>query len=222
MNKNKECNISMNADIFLDDYLWQATRYCVGRRSYVSTMGYDYAKLIHKNLNEFNSERLEFYARDILENVADSIKYYDNIHIDNAYNNSIKTDPITLILKYIKENNISSNDIDKWKFDVDCTYNTVKGTLYNGEKQVSLLFNQHEIVHLISWVDLANSLINIYKVDLTNGDTYYVVKSINYVYSNSNNLEFVYRNIENMNSSTYINPVYIKEITYIGNVGNIK
>lgn len=40
----------------LNDLLWQATRYCIGRRSYVSGLAQDYARIIRRNRDKFSEK----------------------------------------------------------------------------------------------------------------------------------------------------------------------
>lgn len=49
-------HLTLSPGTVLNDLLWQATRYCIGRRSYVSGLAQDYARIIRRNRDKFSEK----------------------------------------------------------------------------------------------------------------------------------------------------------------------
>lgn len=157
-------SITLNADTLLDEMMWQATRYCIGRHSYVSSYAEDYWQIIRKNFGKFNYNRLKFFARDIRAEISNTIGYYSNIKIKNADNDRIIYDAYTLLVEYFKRySNISSIQ----DFIVDC----VSGKVTHDGPYLGLRsFNPSEWENdLIPWIRLANCIDRQYEITCEKG-----------------------------------------------------
>lgn len=147
--------IALSPGTLLDELLWQATRYCIGRRSYVSTYAQDYARIIRRNRDLFNQDRLRFYARDIRAEISNHISHYGNVQVENAYNDCIKYDAYTLLYKHLK--NFPEAPYDK-KYTVDCVSGEITEKAYKPDGY-PIYFNPKEWESdLRPWVLLANSI----------------------------------------------------------------
>ena len=153
--------IILSPDTLLNDLLWQATRYCIGRRSYVSGLAQDYARIIRHNRDKFTPDRLQFYARDIRAEISRCVGYHGNVQVENAYNDIIRHDAYTLLYKHLKD--LPEAPYDK-KYTVDCVSGEITEKAYkpNG---YPIYFNPKEWeCDLRQWVLLANSIDRRYKI----------------------------------------------------------
>lgn len=152
MNSNNV--IKIGADILLNDMMFSATRYCIGRHSYVSTYAEDYWHIIHSNFDKFTYDRLKFFAKDIRANIANIMGSYYNIEIKNGYNDRIVYDPYTLLVEYLNNHPETSIDV---QFTIDC----IAGKVEAGTTQyqnVSTFFPKSWEIDLIPWIRLANCI----------------------------------------------------------------
>lgn len=159
--------IKISADTLLDQLLWCATRYCIGRSSYVTTYAEDFWQIICHNRAKFNPERLKFFARDIRAYVSDAVGGYSNMRVENAYNDRIVYDAYSLIAKHL--DGVTEAPSDK-KYTVDCISGEVTEKPYtpNG---YPMYFNPVDHGYeLLPWVRLANCIDRQYEVICENGD----------------------------------------------------
>ncbi len=152
-------SITLNADTLLDELMWQATRYCIGRHSYVSSYAEDYWQIIRKNFDKFNYNRLKFFARDIRSEVSTVVGYHSNIQILNAYNDRIVYDAYTLLAKHLS--GVQEIPYNK-TYIVDC----VSGKITEIEEPAGFnRFKPSESEHdLLPWIRLANCIDRQYEV----------------------------------------------------------
>lgn len=161
-------SITLSADTLFNELMWQATRYCIGRRSYVSSYAEDYWRIIQKNWDKFYYDRLKFFARDIRAEVSSVVHGYSNVFVDNAYNDCIVYDAYTLIARYFATH---SEVPENTRFIVNCI---------SGEVATNEIINYNEIVNhpqfmafrpsewehdLLPWIRLANCIDRQYEVD---------------------------------------------------------
>ena len=95
--------ILISADTLLDEIMFCATRYCIGRHSYVSSYARDYWSIIKHNREEFNENRLQFLAQDVMAEISNNMNWWKNVHTEEAYNSTIKYDSYYLLSKYLYE-----------------------------------------------------------------------------------------------------------------------
>ncbi len=150
-------SITLSADTLLDKLMWQATRYCIGRHSYVSSYAEDYWRIIRKNWDKFNYDRLKFFARDIRAEVSDVVNYHSNIKVVNAYNDRIVYDAYTLLMRlpWIPEDRVTIVDCISGDIVLEDTDN------FKGSKFIPSEW-EHD---LLPWIRLANCIDRQYEVD---------------------------------------------------------
>lgn len=110
--------IKLSGDTLLNEIMWPAARYCIGRHTYVSSYAETYWRIIRNNRKAFSEERLQFFARDIKSNIANVMQFWKNINIEGAGNDRIKFDPYFLLTRYLYEN--PDIDFAATDFDIDC------------------------------------------------------------------------------------------------------
>ncbi len=149
-----------------DNFLWCATRYCIGRHSYVSSYAQDFWQIIQTNSKQLNKNRLQFFARDIRTEISNQIHFYDNVNIKNAYNDCIKYDALTLLAAYAR----THPDVKEHEtyYDVDCISGKVLAFPWNEQdkRPHAIAFqvcNEHDLPY---WVLLANCIDRQYEVKL--------------------------------------------------------
>lgn len=154
-------SISIGADMLLDQLIWCATRYCIGRSSYVTTYAEDYWRVIHRNRNKFNPDRLKFFARDIRAYVSDVVGGYSNVRVENAYNDRIVYDAYTLLTKHLGA--VAEVPRDK-RYVVDCLSGEVAEEPYMVSNH-GIYFNPtNHAYDLLPWVRFANCIDHQYEV----------------------------------------------------------
>jgi hypothetical protein len=109
--------VTLNADTLLE-LIWNATRYCIGRHSYVSTYANDYWHLIRLNRDKMNENRLRFFARDIRSQISTCMQFGKGIYVKGNSNDRICYDAHSLICQWL----MAHPDVDytKGEFFVDC------------------------------------------------------------------------------------------------------
>lgn len=154
--------ITLNADTLLDELMWQATRYCIGRHSYVSSYAEDYWRIIRKNWDKFNYDRLKFFARDIRAEVSDVVHLYSNVQVTGSYNDCIVYDAYTLIARYVANHSEVPKDT---LFLVDCISGEVETDKFVNSDFNFKAFSLSEWEHdLLPWIRLANCIDRQYEV----------------------------------------------------------
>ena len=149
-----------------DNLLWCATRYCIGRHSYVSGYAQDFWHIIQSNRGLLKEDRLKFFACDIRAEVSNRINYYGNISVQHSYNDCIKYDALTLLASYAREH--PEQKEHETFYEVDCLtgeVNTSPWTLEN-QRSYSLPFQVCNEIDLPYWVLLANCIDRQYEVTL--------------------------------------------------------
>lgn len=153
-------SITLNADTLLDKLMWPATRYCIGRHSYVSSYAEDYWQIIRKNWDKFNYDRLKFFARDIRAEVSHDIGFFSNIMVNNAYNDRIVYDAYTLLAKlWPRYNDVPA---DKTVI-VDCISGEI--TEVREGAGFNIFVPSDYAVDYLPWIRLANCIDRQYEVD---------------------------------------------------------
>lgn len=153
--KTSKRTIAVPVDQLLNDIIWPAVRYCIGRSSYVSTYAQDYWQLISKNFNKFDRKRLEFFARDIRAEVSDRVKFRRNVQVENAYNSKIVKDAYSLLIEYLQQH----PDVlhEKTFFEIDCVECSVSEKPWEVPDEYK--FSRFEYsIDLPAWITLANCL----------------------------------------------------------------
>lgn len=157
--------IKMRADsILLDELIWPATRYCIGRHSYVSSYAETYWSIIKEGWDSFNQSRLQFYARDIKTEISNHMNWWDNVKTINAYNDIIKYDSYFLLSKYFSEHPdcvFADND-----FEIDCVSGEITVTKRETPVKDSLVrMPEWDLPH---WSKLASAISDRYEVETNN------------------------------------------------------
>jgi hypothetical protein len=123
--------VEIDSETLLDTILFSAIRYCIGRHSYVVGDAIDFARIIDENREKFNKERLKFLARDIRERTSDYMRtWFDNVHVENAYNDRIVVSAHRLIAEFMEG---AAIDFREYEFDTDCTEGRI--TVRKAEKK---------------------------------------------------------------------------------------
>jgi hypothetical protein len=127
--------VEIDSETLLDTILFSAIRYCIGRHSYVVGDAIDFARIIDENRDKFNKERLKFLARDIREQTSNCLeRYFDNVHVEGAYNDRIVVSAHRLIAEFMEG---AAIDFREYAFDTDCTEGRI--TVRKAEKRSGLL-----------------------------------------------------------------------------------
>lgn len=157
--------INMSTTDF-DNLLWCATRYCIGRHSYVSCYAQDFWHIIQRNIEHLEKDRLEFFACDIRAEVSDRINRYSNVAIEFAHNNCIQFDALTLLASYAREHP-KYNESETF-YEVNCLTGTVEASswIFESQRSYSIPFQLSNEMDLTYWVLLANCIDNQYEVRL--------------------------------------------------------
>lgn len=150
-----------------DNLLWCATRYCIGRHSYVSSYAQDFWRIIRGHQECLSKDRLEFFARDIRAEVSNCIHCYGNISIKHAYNDCIKYDALTLLAAHTKQYRLEHKSHETF-YEVDCLTGKVCAYPWNEKerKPYSTTFQVCNEYDLPYWVLLANCIDRQYEVNL--------------------------------------------------------
>ncbi len=150
-----------------DNLLWCATRYCIGRHSYVSSYAQDFWHIIQANREHLSQDRLEFFARDIRAEVSNRIDVYGNVSIKHAYNDCIKYDALSLLAEHIKQHRWDQRTHETF-YEVDCLTGDVSAFPWDENKRQSYnvpfhVCNEHDLPY---WVLLANCIDRQYEVKM--------------------------------------------------------
>lgn len=161
-------DVKLSSSIF-DDLLWCATRYCIGRQSYVSSYAQEFWNVIKNNKKALSIERLKFFARDIRTNISEIVGMYSNVKVENAYNDKIVGDAYSLLASYIYTFNEKYFNPEDWIFTVDCVRCTVhaeRNPKFLKDKADAFLFTLGKQRNLAYWAMLANCIDNQYELTL--------------------------------------------------------
>lgn len=167
--KRKNETISIDQDYLLNEMIWPATRYCIGRHSYVSGYARDYLSTILKNWDKFNENRVLFYARDIMTEISNSMNWWDNVKTENSYNDIIKYDSHFLLCRYLAEH--PEVKFESNKFTIDCLTGEVTSKPW--EKSTDRTYYTHSFPDhdLSQWSKLANALYNSFTIKYKNPES---------------------------------------------------
>lgn len=139
--------------LFEEMLMWTSYRYCIGRKSYVSSMAGDIASHYYGRLSD---ERLEFTANDIRQEIFDRLRFLPfGFNIHRTYN-SDKFNPIDVLFNFIEIEKIDS--IDKFAEYCDVEYDSHAGE-YRFEKKIPTIksyFSESDISDLLEWETLAS------------------------------------------------------------------
>lgn len=157
--------IKISADLLLDELMWCATRYCIGRKTYVTSYAKDYWDYINHNRDKFNAERLKFFARDIRANISGIVGFCSNVRIENAYNDSIVYDAYTLLTKHMQ--GVKEPPVNV-RYIVDCISGHVSTEAYKPNGYTTYFNPQSCECDLLPWVRLANCIDRQFEVTCEN------------------------------------------------------
>lgn len=161
----KDYLIKIGADTLLNELTWCATRYCIGRKTYVTSYAKDYCDIIRANRDKFNPERLKFFARDIRANVSDVVGWYSDVRVENAYNDRIVYDAYTLLTKHLQGVTEPSCNV---RYIVDCISGEVTTEAYEPKDYATYFDPQSCEYDLLPWVRLANCIDRQFEVTCEN------------------------------------------------------
>jgi hypothetical protein len=138
--------------LFEEMLMWTSYRYCIGRKSYVSSMAHDIAVHYYDRLSP---ERLEFTAKDVRNEIMEHLRFLPfNFRIHRRYDTD-EFNPISALMGFINEQNINS-------FDELSGYSNVEYDAFNKEysfekktPDVNSYFDAYDIECLIGWENLA-------------------------------------------------------------------
>lgn len=158
--------ISLDADYLLDELIWPATRYCIGRHSYVSSYAREYWNIIRQHRDSFDEERLQFYARDVKAEISNDMNWWDNVRTVESFNSTINFDSYYLLSKYLCEH----PDCDF--ANTDFTINCLNGEIETSEREKSVTIYQNSMPQhsLAEWSKLASSIADQLSVVIKNAE----------------------------------------------------
>lgn len=194
-------NINISLTNF-DNLLWCATRYCIGRHSYVSSYAQDFWKIISGNRDKLNNSRLLFLARDIRSEISNYINCYNNVIIKNAHNDRIRFDAFTLLCEYKR-----MRPDQKWdgylSYEVDCIMGEVEAYPLDAShyKPGMLTLDLDNELDLPYWAMLANCIDRQYEVTVSDNGEHKKYTCIKHPVTDE------YVNVDNW--SSFINNDYI-------------
>lgn len=163
MRRTKE--IKIDASELLDAIIWPATRYCIGRHTYVSYYARDYWDIIRRNRKAFNEERLQFYARDIRDYIAQSMRWWKNVEVEGTGNDRIKYDPYFLLCRYLYEH--PDCDFASTDFGINCMNGVVRA--YKRETPLSeseMAYSKAPDCDLEEWSRLACCISQAFTIEI--------------------------------------------------------
>lgn len=163
MTKKKDRSIHVSPATFLNKLLWNATRYCIGRQSYVSSYAFDFIQLINDNRDKLSEVRLREYANDIRREISHRVKFTHGILIEG---NSYRVDAYTLFCTYIYGRGIKSlKELAQYDYLLNVKESTVQplpaSDPIENEKSFASLLMWHD---LNEWAKLANSIDRLFNV----------------------------------------------------------
>jgi hypothetical protein len=154
MAKKKE-----NEKLSLDEemLMWTSYRYCIGRKTYVTSLAPYIGK---KYYNLLSDERSEFTSKDIKECIDDCLRFGTlSIKYDGTVSNN-ERDALSDLLTWFNENVSSKEDLanidnitcykDSYKEGEPKKYHTVKTSRFNFEVY------EHDYSDLIVWHNLSS------------------------------------------------------------------
>lgn len=170
--------VKINSETLLDELMFPAARYCIGRHTYVSSYAETYNKIIWNNQKAFNKGRLLFFARDIKAEISSHMNWWKNVKTENAYNSIIKYDSYFLLTKYLSEHpNCVFEDSN---FIIDC----VSGEVIVEKREKPLENHERNMPEfdLACWSSLASAIADrvLVKFDVNDGETHQVVCFVEY------------------------------------------
>lgn len=139
--------------LFEEMLMWTSYRYCIGRKSYVSSMCDDIG--VHY-YNKLSDNRKQFTAQDIRKEIYEHLKWLPfNFTMYRATSDD-EFDPIGVLMKFFEKENISSfnalanyskvtYDIHRDKFEFNKQTPTIKS-----------FFDIYDLENLIRWDRLAS------------------------------------------------------------------
>jgi hypothetical protein len=146
--------LRINANDYLET-LFSATRYAIGRHSYVVSDAEDYAKIISRNRDKFSEGRLSFLARDIRVNISNQLQWTcDNIRSTNCYNDRCEFDTLSLMMELIQAKRVE--DFEHTIFTFDCRTGEVEMT--KSEETYNFGAFMAESSDLFYWQMLADTI----------------------------------------------------------------
>ena len=161
--KEKDNVVRVSPENLLEELIFPATRYCIGRHSYVSSYAMDYWNIIKANRDVISKHRLLFYAGDIKAEVSNVMNWWDNVRVENAYNDRIVYDAYFLITKYMYEHqDVVFRDYD---FVIDCITGNVD--VYKRETPLTdseLAWNGLPNHDLSQWSALASRIADTFEI----------------------------------------------------------
>ena len=168
--KKKECSL------FDEMLMWTSYRYCIGRRSYVSSMARDMARRYYGMLSD---ERLEFTSFDIRREIMDRMRF---LPFDFNIHRMLETDPldpIDALMRFIEDREIKSLDemLCFSRIDYDSHDDS-----YKYEKKIPTInsyFSISDIEDLLPWDELAScfDIKRHRKIKVKDGKTYTCFKA---------------------------------------------
>lgn len=139
--------------------MWTSYRYCIGRKTYVSSLAWYMAKKYYPILSD---ERKLFAAKDIRSSILDHIRWTPfDFYYEGTVNYSQRK-PVEDLMEFMKENNIDS--LEKI-MEIEAvsvyheTYNDNEKHKYRISKQTphqKKIISQFDIECLFPWMDLAS------------------------------------------------------------------
>lgn len=208
----EEYSLSIGANNLLNEMIWPATRYCIGRHSYVSNYAQTYWSIIQTNRDKFDEERLQFYARDIKDNIARLMHLWHNVRCENTGNDRIVYDPYFLLTRWMHMH--PGERFGDYDFRVDC----MDGDIIALKRPVPLTDSEMTWCKipdcdLSKWSKLASCLSDTVIINTVDNNSFHAVKTYSLTrYSAEEGYEWEERYVDVNNWYRYIPSYLIQSI----------
>ena len=153
MGQKKEKNTEERCSLFEEMLMWTSYRYCIGRKSYVSSMCDDIASHYYNRLSD---ERLEFTSMDIRREIMEHLRFLPFSFEIHRYTNDDEFNPIAALMEFIKQEDITK--LEELSNYARVTYEP-RENVYKFEKKtptIASFFDAYDLECLIGWDRLAS------------------------------------------------------------------
>lgn len=143
----------MACSLFEETLMWTSYRYAIGRKTYVSSLAYEIPQHYY---NKLSDERKQFTAEDIRKEIYNHLSFMPfDLEINRHYSND-DFNPLDVIFKFIKKENITSwEDFIKYR-DIVYNVNTDEYKFTKVNESIRNAFSKYDLNSLICWETFAS------------------------------------------------------------------
>lgn len=153
MEAKKKKTTEEQCSLFEEMLMWTSYRYCIGRKSYVSSMCDDIASHYY---NKLSNERLEFTSMDVRREIMEHLRFLPFSFEIHRYTSDDEFNPIAALMNFIKQEGITK--LEELSNYARVTYEPREST-YKFEKKtptIASYFDAYDLECLIGWDRLAS------------------------------------------------------------------